>query len=274
MKKALDIVRTILVWLVVLVAVTMTVFTFFSLTTLNRNDRSFLGYRIFIVNTDSMEKTDFKSGDLIFVKEIDPEKLQIGDIITFISKDENSLDETLTHKIRSFVTDSSGSRGFITYGTSTNADDQGVVLYQDVLGKYEFHIAGLGTVFAFLKTTPGFFLCIFTPIMLVIIYEIINFFVLLKKSKKEEMEYAEAERLAKEKLMAELLLLKSQLEEKNSDPAVVPASAPAICAPTRATVVNKSVKVKVVSHREAYLVSRVVVKKKIVKKGNNFGKTN
>ena len=253
MKKAFDIVRTILIWLVVLVAVAMTVFTFFSLTTLNRNDRAIFGYKIFIVNTDSMEKTDFKSGDLIFVKEIDPEKLQIGDIITFVSKDENSLNETLTHKIRSFVTDSSGSRGFITYGTSTNADDQGVVLYQDVLGKYEFHIAGLGSVFAFLKTTPGFFLCIFTPIMLVIIYEITNFFILLKKSKKEELEVAETEHFEKEKLMAELLTLKGQLEEKVATRASVPV-------PLRAA--NKSVKVKVVSSRKACLGSRVIVKKK------------
>ena len=253
MKKAFDIVRTILVWLVVLVAVAMTVFTFFSLTTVNRNDRSIFGYKIFIVNTDSMEKTDFKAGDLIFVKEIDPEKLQIGDIVTFVSKDENSLDEILTHKIRSFTTDSNGSRGFITYGTSTNSDDQGIVLYQDVLGKYEFHIAGLGSVFSFLKTTQGFFLCIFTPIMLVIIYEIINFFVLLKKSKKEEMETTEAEKLDKEKLMAELLLLRSQLEEKES-------------APTATKAVNKPKKTKFVIIKKTYLVPRVVVKKKIVKK--------
>ena len=252
MKKAFDIVRTILVWLVVLVAVTMTVFTFFSLTTVNRNDHSIFGYKIFIVNTDSMEKTDFKSGDLIFVKEIDPEQLQIGDIITFVSKDENSLDETLTHKIRSFATDPNGSRGFITYGTSTNADDQGIVLYQDVLGKYEFHIAGLGKVFSFLKTTQGFFLCIFTPIMLVIVYEIIKFFILLKKSKKEETETTDFEKLDKEKLMAELIHLRRQLEEKNSA--------------STTKVVKKPIKVKVVSTREAYLVSRVVVKKKISKK--------
>ncbi|MBR5280951.1 MAG: signal peptidase I [Clostridia bacterium] len=214
MRKAFDIVKTILVWLVVLGAVTMTVFTVFSLTTLNRNDRTLFGYKIFIVNSDSMEKTDFKSGDLIFVKAVDLDTLKPGDIITFISKDENSLDETLTHKIRSLATDANGNKGFITYGTSTNADDAGIVLYQDILGKYEFHIAGLGAVFNFLKTTQGFFLCIFTPIMLVVLYEIINFFVVLRKSKKEALKEMEAERASNDQLVEELRILKAQLEEK------------------------------------------------------------
>lgn len=214
MRKAFDIIRTIIVWIVVLSAVAMTVFTFLSLTTVNRNDRAIFGYKIFIVNTDSMEATDFKAGDLIFVKDINPEDLEKGDIITFVSKDENSLDETLTHKIRAVVKDTSGNPGFVTYGTTTNVNDETIVLYDDVLGKYEFHIAGLGTVFNFLKTTQGFFLCIFTPIMLVIIYEIIKFFVLLRKSKKQEMEEIESERAANDKLAEELRVLKAQLEEK------------------------------------------------------------
>ena len=221
MQKAFNIVRTILVWIVVLFAVAMTVFTVFSVTTLNRYDRSLFGYKMFIVTSDSMEATDFKSGDLIFVKEVDPKTLKQGDIITFISKDENSLGETLTHKIRTVTADAKGNLGFVTYGTTTNTDDESLVLYTEVLGKYESHIAGLGTVFNFLKTTQGFFLCIFTPIMLVIIYEIINFFVLLRKSKKiqveeihTEKERLEAEREANAQMMTELLVLKAQLEEK------------------------------------------------------------
>ena len=63
------------------------------------------------------------------------------------------------------------------------------------------------------------------------------------------MEATEVEKLAKEKLMAELFLLKSQLEEKNTGP--MPAKT-----------VRKSAKIKVISKRKPYLVSRVVVKKK------------
>lgn len=259
MKKTFDIVRTILVWIVVLVAVAMTVFTFFSLTTLNRYDRAVFGYKIFIVNSDSMKTTDFKAGDLIFVKDIDPKALQAGDIITFISKDENSLDETLTHKIRSVAVDSYGNPGFITYGTSTGATDESIVLYKDIIGKYEFCIPGLGKVLNFLKTTEGFFLCIFTPIMLVIIYEIINFFVLLRKSKREETERLEAERLRSEKLMEELLVLKAQLEEK-----MLALQCNAASNPVHTTAPSKKrVKVKVIkSYKNFFKASKTVPKRK------------
>lgn len=253
MKKAFDIVRTVLVWLVVVVAVAMTVFTFFSLTTLNRYDRALFGYKIFIVNSDSMQATDFKAGDLIFIKDVDPETLQTGDIITFVSKDKSSLDETLTHKIRIRVTDSKGNPGFITYGTSTNTDDETIVLYKDVIGKYEFHIAGLGSIFNFLKTTAGFFLCIFTPIMLVIIYEIINFFVLLRKSKKEELKELEKKQMSNEELTTELRILKAQLEEKQL----------ALSRPTKSVSISRVQKgIRVGSSKHPHTAKKVVVKAK------------
>ena len=72
MKKAFGIVKKAIFWLIVLVAVAMMVFTVISVTTFNRSDRNLFGYRVYIVNTDSMSATDFNAGDLIFTKEIDP----------------------------------------------------------------------------------------------------------------------------------------------------------------------------------------------------------
>ena len=83
MKKALNIIKNILVWLVVIVAVAMMIFTIVSVTTFNRNDRNLFGYRTYIVNSDSMAATDFKAGDLIFVKETPARELKEGDIIAF-----------------------------------------------------------------------------------------------------------------------------------------------------------------------------------------------
>ena len=79
MKKVLGIVKTILVWVFVVLAISMTLFTIISVNTFNRNDRNILGYKAYIVNTDSMSKTDFKAGDLILVKETDPATLKKGD---------------------------------------------------------------------------------------------------------------------------------------------------------------------------------------------------
>lgn len=219
MKKALNIIKTALVWLVVLLAVSMMIFTVISVTTFNRNDRDLFGFKMYIVNSDSMAATDFNAGSLIFVKEVDPSTLKEGDIITFMSQDTDSFGETITHKIRKVTTDAEGNPGFITYGTTTDTDDETIVTYPYVLGQYQSHIPGLGTFFNFLKTTPGYFVCIFIPFMLIIIYEGVKFFNLFRRYRKEQLDEMEAERAkieeeraANAKMLEELQTLKAQLE--------------------------------------------------------------
>ena len=199
----------------------MMIFTVISVTTFNRNDRSLFGYKMYIVNSDSMSATDFKAGSLIFVKEVAPSTLKEGDIITFISQDTDSFGETVTHKIRKLTKDAEGNPGFITYGTTTDTNDDTIVTYPYVMGKYESHIPGLGYFFNFLKTTPGYFVCIFTPFMLIIIYEGVKFFNLFRRYRQEQMaemmeEKAkiEAEKAENAKMLEELKALKAQLEAK------------------------------------------------------------
>lgn len=219
MKKVVNIIKTTFVWLMILLAVTMMIFTVISCTTFNRNDRSLFGYKMYIVNSDSMAATDFNAGSLIFVKEVDPATLKEGDIITFMSQDTDSFGETITHKIRALTTDAEGNPGFVTYGTTTGVDDETVVTYPYVLGQYHNNIPGLGTFFNFLKTTPGYFVCIFTPFMLIIMYEGVKFFNLFRRYKKEQMEEMkaerekiEAEKIENAKMLEELRALKAQLE--------------------------------------------------------------
>ena len=221
MKRVLSILKTTLVWLVVALAVFMMIFTIISVTTFNRNDRDLFGFKAYIVNTDSMSKTDFNAGDLIFVKEVDASTLKEGDIITYMSQNSDSFGETITHKIRKLTTDAEGNPGFITYGTTTDTDDETIVTYPYVLGKYETHLPKVGTFFNFLKTTQGYFVCIFIPFMLLILYQGINFFRLFRRYKKEQLEEMEAERAKIEaereenaKMMAELQALKAKLESQ------------------------------------------------------------
>ncbi len=225
MKKVLNAVKTTLAWIIVILAVSMMIFTVISVTTFNRNDRSLFGFKMYIVNSDSMAATDFNAGDLIFVKEVDPSTLKEGDIITYMSQNSESFGETITHKIRKITVDAEGNPGFITYGTTTNIDDDTIVTFPYVLGKYQSHVPAIGSFFYFLKTTPGYFLCIFTPFMLIILYEGIKFFNLFRRYKKEQMEEMEAERAkieeeraANAKMLQELQALKAQLELEQSTP--------------------------------------------------------
>jgi signal peptidase len=230
MKKALAIIKTTMVWLIVALAVFMMIFTVISVTTFNRNDRTLFGYKAYIVNSDSMAKTDFKAGDLIFVKEVDPATLQEGDIITYISQNSESYGETITHKIRQVTTDAEGKPGFITYGTTTDVDDTAIVTYPYVLGKYATHLDGVGTFFNFLKTPQGYIICIFVPFMLLILYQGVNCIRLFRRYKQEQTEELENEKqkVAQEreetaKMLAELQALKAQLEGKGKESAEKPS---------------------------------------------------
>ena len=227
MKKAWEIVSSLLVWLLVAVAVAMMIFTIVSVNTFNRNDRDIFGYKAYIVLSDSMSATDFDAGDLILVKEVDPQTLQPGDIIAYTSQDTESYGQTITHKIRRLATDENGNPGFITYGTTTGVDDTQVVTYPFIQGKYEAALPGVGTFFQFLKTTQGYIVCILIPFLLLILYQGLNCVRIFRLYKAEQMaelqaekDALEAQRKQSEAMMAELLAMKNQL-------AAQPKAAPA-----------------------------------------------
>ena len=56
---------------------------------------SFLGYKVYNVLTGSMSPT-IKVGGLIIVKEVSPQNIQEGDVITFRS---SSTDNVTTHRV-------------------------------------------------------------------------------------------------------------------------------------------------------------------------------
>ena len=224
MKKALNIIKNILVWLMVALAVCMMVFTIVTVNTFDRSDRSLFGFKAFIVLSDSMSKTDFDAGDLVLVKEVDPSTLKEGDIIAYTSQNTSNYGETVTHKIRKLTTDASGELGFITYGTTTDTDDETVVTYPYVLGKYKTNIPKVGRFFMFLKTTPGYIVCILIPFLLLILIQGLNCIRLFRRYKleqmaemKEERAKIEEERAESQKMMAELLALKAQLAGQQTD---------------------------------------------------------
>lgn len=223
MKKTLNIIKNIFVWLLLIAAVGMMVFTVFSVMTFDRNDRSVFGYKFFIVQSDSMSATDFSAGDIVFIKEIDPATLNEGDIIAYISQNTSNYGETVTHKIRTLTTNENGDAGFVTYGTTTDTDDETVVTYPYVLGKYTGRLPKVGTFFSFLKTTPGYILCILVPFLLLIGYNGLNCISLFRRYKKEQMQelQAEREKIEEERrqsaqMLKELQKLRSQLAASES----------------------------------------------------------
>ena len=223
--KVVKILRVVVTLLLVIAAAGMMIFTVVSVSTFDRADRNLFGYKAFIVLSDSMSKTDFSAGDLVLVKEVDASTLKEGDIIAYTSQNTSNYGETVTHKIRKLTTDANGEPGFVTYGTTTDTDDETIVTYSYVLGKYATHIPKVGTFFQFLKTTPGYIVCILVPFLLLILIEGVRCIRLFHKYKAEqqaelqaERDQIEAERAENQKMMQELLAMKAQMAGQTEQP--------------------------------------------------------
>ena len=89
----------------------------------------------------------------------------------------------------------------------------------------------MGYFFDFLKTTPGYIVCILLPFLLLIGYQGLNCVKVFRLYKKEQMDELQAEKdaIAEERkkaedMMAELMALKAQLANQQSAATETPAA--------------------------------------------------
>ncbi len=180
-------IASVVSWIVVLFALSAMVFIGVVSNTYGKNTRSLFGHRIFIAQTSSMAATDFEAGDLVVSKNVsDVSSLSEGDVITFISQDKLHFGKVVTHKIRKINVDEFGRRQFVTYGTTTNTDDEVPVTEKFVIGEYEFRIPKLGSILAFIKTAPGYISCVLFPLLIVMVLNGVDCWKLYKGYKREE----------------------------------------------------------------------------------------
>ena len=239
-KKILNIALKVVTWLLVAFTVFMMIFTIVTVTTVDRNDRSIFGVKFYIVQTDSMSLSEnnkdmdvhFNAGDIVIIKNVDdPRALQAGDVIAFMSTNSVSYGETVTHMIREVKKTEDGKfLGYVTYGTNTGTDDESLVEPEYVLGAYSGKLPALGNFFAFVKSTPGYIVCILVPFLLLILYNGVNVIRLFRKYRREQMEAMQAERdkidaerAENQRMLQELLALKAQLDNKEGGEGTPPA---------------------------------------------------
>jgi len=169
---------------------------------LNPNEiPDFFGIKPFIVVTGSMEGT-IDGGDFIVTKVVEPEALEVGDIISY------SIDTSvITHRIIE-KTEVDGQPAFITKGDANNTEDQDPVIFDQIESIYLFRIAGLGNVAMFMQTPVGMLVFIGIPLCCFILYDIIRRRLQAKKDSKKDDE-----------MQTELENLWAQLDEQKKDSA-------------------------------------------------------
>lgn len=145
----------------------------------------------------------FNKGDLIFVKKVDPKTLEVGDIITYISNDEEG--SIITHRIVSIYEDGS----FETKGDYSPGYDRDPVKYEQVVGKYTGRVAGAGDMAMFFQTPTGVIVLIGVPLVAILV---VDFF-----QKRKENDQVSSEKAELEAELARLRAEKQQQEEASKE---------------------------------------------------------
>ncbi len=207
--KTVNRVINILLVVVIALAAVCTFVSFVSST--GHGVPNIFGIQLLSIKTDSMYP-ELKAGDLaVDVPVKDPAKLRPGEIITYwtVIDGERVLN---THRIMN-IFDGGEYLIFETKGDNNSSVDPLTVHESEVIGKYKFHIGGLGKAFDYLQTPTGFFLVVLLPVILFFIFNLVQFFRALFEYQgvKSRLKF-EQERGATEELIAQKLQATAQLE--------------------------------------------------------------
>ena len=140
LKKVWNVVSVILVTCVVIFAVMLM-------------GARVMGLQVFNVVSGSMSP-EYRVGDLIYVKSTDPEKVQEGDVITFVLNKDLVV---ATHRVEAIDTENSH---FITKGDANETQDAAPVHFKNLIGVPVFKIPLLGYVSDFIQHPPGTYIAV------------------------------------------------------------------------------------------------------------------
>ena len=167
------------------------------------------GLQVYTVLSGSMEP-NYHVGSIIYVKDVEPDTLQVGDAISFMISEST----VATHRIIEILPDEDDPNviRFRTKGDNNDIPDTNPVHCNNVLGKVVGTVPLLGYVSNFVQNPPGTYITIGAVAILVLAVFLPDIFTSARELKKED----EPEQLAidNEQLKAELAALKQQLQQE------------------------------------------------------------
>ncbi len=141
-------------------------------------------FGLYTIISPSMEPAVKVYDVVVDLNVFNQDDIKKGDIITFISSSNVSKGLTVTHRVVDIITNSDGTKAYITKGDNNLKADQATVSHKDVLGKVLFKIPQLGRVQFLIADKFGWILVILLPALGVIIYDFIKLFRLLSFNSK------------------------------------------------------------------------------------------
>lgn len=179
MKKVLNILLDIIIWIIILLAIFITIM---SLTKKTNNLSSIFGYYVFSIKTESMEPV-IKKGDLIIGKKYNNDLIKKGDILSFYTLED---DRTIikTHRVEK-IYDDGALKSYLMKGDNNEKPDDVHITNNDIICRYtNVRIPLLGYIFNFIKSKVGFFVTIIIPLFITFIYNLYTLILTIIEDKK------------------------------------------------------------------------------------------
>ena len=132
-------------------------------------------FSLYTILTQSMQPNINPYDVIVDIAVKNPEDIQVGDIITFVSTSSLTKGMTITHRVYD-IKQENGEYVYYTKGDDNLSPDALPAPYSNVLGKVLFHIPQLGRIQSFLSTKGGWLIVVVVPAVIIIILDILKIF--------------------------------------------------------------------------------------------------
>lgn len=247
MKKVLNVISSILLYLFLALAIVAVVLTVASKRDVD-GAVSLFGYQMRVVTSDSMaecELTDVSGYEIgsipirsmVFVEKVPEDaaeanewysKLKVGDVLTFRYVYTNQV--TITHRIVAIEEKETGGYLIELAGDNRNSESGQLLQIIDtsiedstnyVIGKVVGQNYPLGYLISLLKEPIGIVLIVIVPCFLVILYEVIRIVSVVNADKRQRVQN---EQLQKDNEIEELKRRLAEMEKQETTPAAASAA--------------------------------------------------
>lgn len=164
LKTAWNVITTVVVAVVVIFAVLLVGVRLFDI-------------QVYSVISGSMEP-EYPVGSLIYVKDVDPWEVEVGDVITYVLPN----DMPSTHRV---VRIDEENQHFYTKGDANDVEDGSPVHFKNLIGKPVFKIPFLGYIAYYIQHPPGMYIAIAVCAIILLLAFLPDLF---KKSEKPKQD--------------------------------------------------------------------------------------
>jgi len=148
-----------------------------------------MGFSLLRVLTDSMEP-EIPAQSMLLVKAVDPQTLEIGDVITFFSSDPTLSGALNTHRIVRIETPHSNLQ-FVTKGDTNESEDPQLVPASQVVGKVLRVSPIFGKAVGLLSTPLVFGTVILVPLAFMLVSSLLGDLRRARRARKEDAQKPE-----------------------------------------------------------------------------------